>query len=105
MKTIRADAGVGGPDGDASGLLVVHLVRDPRAVINSQIKTFNVAHKYRRYFNNTPPETNYSERKNATVAGKPSEADATAGAAAGVGSGLTALPWGGQERARTLGLM
>lgn len=105
VKTIRADTGVGGPNGDASGLLVVHLVRDPRAVINSQIKTFNVAHKYRRYFNSVPPENNPSQKKNATVAEKPPEADAAAGAAAGVGNGLTSLPWGGQERARTLGLM
>lgn len=50
VKTIRADAGMG-DDGDVTGLLVIHLVRDPRAVIHSQIKTFNVAHKYRKYFN------------------------------------------------------
>lgn len=53
VKTIRADTGVGAVDERDTGgrrLLIVHLVRDPRAVIHSQINTFNVAHKYRRYF-------------------------------------------------------
>ncbi|CAM9223369.1 unnamed protein product, partial [Scytosiphon promiscuus] len=54
VKTIRADAGIGGGDRNAGGVLVVHLVRDPRAVIHSQIKTFNVGHKYRRYFKGPP---------------------------------------------------
>lgn len=64
IKTIRADAGINDTgESDAAGrrVLIVHLVRDPRAVIHSQIKTFNVAHKYRRYFpppaemEHTPP--------------------------------------------------
>ena len=51
VKTIRADVGIGGEDAiKTGGLHIIHLVRDPRAVIHSQIKTFNVAHKYRRYF-------------------------------------------------------
>lgn len=54
VKTIRADAGLGGGDRNDGGLLVIHLVRDPRAVIHSQIKTFNVGHKYRRYFKGPP---------------------------------------------------
>lgn len=56
VKTIRADEGAGVEDGDADGTRVIHLVRDPRAVVHSQIKTFNVAHKYRRYFHGPSPQ-------------------------------------------------
>lgn len=90
---------MGGDDGDASGLLVVHLVRDPRAVIHSQIKTFNVAHKYRHYFNNRPAEGNGVEKKT------PADANNATEGSAGAGGGLTSLPWGGAERAHALGLM
>lgn len=95
VKTIRADTGVGGPDGNASGLLVIHLVRDPRAVIQSQIKTFNVAHKYRRYF---PGPV---EAPSVDVAG----GNATEAAGEAGKESLASLPWQGRDRAHALGLM
>lgn len=36
VKSIRLTEGLGGKDYDASGLKVLHLVRDPRAVVRSQ---------------------------------------------------------------------
>ena len=36
VKSIRLNEGLGGKDYDVSGLKVLHLVRDPRAVVRSQ---------------------------------------------------------------------
>ena len=103
MKTIRIDVGVGGGAWDSSNVLVLHLVRDPRAVIHSQIKTFNVAHKYRRYFEKD--ETNAPEGNNSPGnVGKDQRAE-VAGGGEGEEGGPAALPWEGQERAHALGLM
>lgn len=121
IKTIRADAGMVGLDGDdLSGLLVIHLVRDPRAVVHSQIKTFNVTNKYRNYFK-APEHTETkvkalaaersADRSLVPSAAKPPTGAKLAGEAslekATVAAGGVAgrLPRSGRERAHVLGLM
>ncbi len=37
MKTIRLQNGVPSPEYDTSGMGMVHLVRDPRAIAHSQV--------------------------------------------------------------------
>eukprot|EP00904_Undaria_pinnatifida_P012062 jgi/Undpi1/7987/HiC_scaffold_24.g10459.m1 len=48
IKSIRLRDELNGPDWDASGLKLLHLVRDPRAVVRSQLGTFGnkAAKKY-----------------------------------------------------------
>lgn len=94
VKSIRADAGIYDVHGGTSGIRILHLVRDPRAVVHSQSKTFNVAHKYRKYFSTGDP----SPVKGLFIH---EEATKTANGM----ERLTELPMSGRQRARVLGLM
>lgn len=42
-KVIRLGQGLGGPETDVSGLLVLQLVRDPRGVVRSQRQNFKMS--------------------------------------------------------------
>lgn len=96
VKSIRADGGVRGVvDGSSRDIRVLHLVRDPRAVVNSQCKTFNLTRKYRRYFVDTDasPTKHGSAVDGAdeVIASRPEE--------------FETMPSSPKERAHVMGLM
>lgn len=54
VKTIRNVDGVGGPSDDASGMFVLHLVRDPRPVVRSEREHLvRAVHRFSENMNHT----------------------------------------------------